>query len=107
MALQTVISVSYSSDPDRVEQAVVEEVRKAAGTVPGLLEDPEPVVRLVPGFGESSLDFTLTCQIREFQDQYPIQHELRKRILKRFQQDGIEMPFPQRTVYLRDERRHR
>ena len=89
---------------EQVEQAVVEEVKKAVGVVPGLLGDPDPVVRLSPGFGESSLDFTLTCQIREFQDQLPVQHELRKRILKRFKQDGIEMPFPQRTVHLRDER---
>ena len=105
MALQTPLSVSYSSDPDLVEKAVVEEAKKAVGVVPGLLGDPEPVVRMVPGFGESSLDFTLICQIGEFTDQYAVQHELRKRILKRFKQDGIEMPFPQRTVHLRDERR--
>lgn len=104
MALQIPVGVSYSSDPDQVEKAITEEARKAVGVVPGLLGEPEPVARLVPGFGESSLDFTLTCQIREFQDQLPVQHELRKRILKRFKQDGIEMPFPQRTVYLRDER---
>lgn len=104
MALQIPVSVSYSSDVDQVEKAIGEEARKAVGVVPGLLGEPEPVVRLAPGFGESSLDFTLTCQIGEFQDQLPVQHELRKRILKRFRQDGIEMPFPQRTVYLRDER---
>jgi small-conductance mechanosensitive channel len=31
------------------------------------------------------------------------QHELRKRILKRFRSDGIEIPFPQRTIHLRTE----
>jgi len=104
MALQIPVSVSYSSDPEQVEKAVVEEVKKAVGVVPGLLGEPEPVVRLAPGFGESSLDFTLTCQIREFTDQLPVQHEVRRRILKRFRQEGIEMPFPHRTVTLRDER---
>jgi small-conductance mechanosensitive channel len=34
-------------------------------------------------------------------DQYPVQHELRKRILKRFREEGIEIPFPHRTVYLK------
>ena len=58
-------------------------------------------MRLIPGFGESSLDFTLTCQVREFDDQNLVQHELRKRIFKRFKEEGIEIPFPHRTVYLR------
>ena len=31
-------------------------------------------------------------------------NELNKRILKRFRQEGIEFPYPTRTVYLRDER---
>lgn len=103
MSLLIPIGVSYSSDPERVERILVEEAKKAAGEVPGLLGDPEPFVRFIPGFGESSLDFTLICQVREFTDQYLAQHELRKRVFKRFQQEGIEIPFPQRTVHLRKE----
>ncbi len=104
MAVQIPVSVSYSSDPDKVGRILLEEAKKAAGEVPGLLADPEPVVRFIPGFGESSLDFTLACHVREFTDQYTAQHELRKRIFKRFQQDGIEMPFPTRTVYVKEEK---
>lgn len=69
----------------------------------GLLDEPQPVVRFIPGFSESSLDFKLICSIQEFRLQNSIQHELRKRILKRFREEGIEIPFPQRTVYLRKE----
>jgi small-conductance mechanosensitive channel len=72
-----------------------------------MLAEPEPFVRFIPGFGESSLDFTLICQVAEFTDQYLAQHELRKRILKRFRQEGIEIPFPQRTIHLREERSSR
>jgi len=61
------------------------------------------LARFIPGFGESSLDFTLTCQVREFDDQNLVQHELRKRIFKRFKDEGIEIPFPHRTVYLRQD----
>ncbi|HAS18360.1 MAG TPA: mechanosensitive ion channel family protein, partial [Nitrospiraceae bacterium] len=96
--------VSYSSDPERVERILVEEAKKAVGDIQGLLGDPEPFVRFIPGFGESSLDFTLICQVREFVDQYVAQHELRKRIFRRFKQEGIEIPFPHRTVYLREEK---
>ncbi len=104
MAVQIPVSVSYSSDPDRVGRILLEEARKAAGEVPGLLADPEPSVRFIPGFGESSLDFTLVCHVREFTDQYTAQHELRKRIFSRFQLEGIEMPFPTRTVYVKEEK---
>ncbi len=102
MALLIPISVSYNSDPAQVEKILVEEASRAAGEVPGLLADPPPFVRFIPGFGESSLDFTLICQVREFVDQYLAQHELRKRIFRRFQQEGIEIPFPQRVVHVRN-----
>lgn len=103
MALLVPVSVSYEADPELVERVLVEETTAAAGKIPGLLAQPAPFVRLIPGFGESSLDFTLICQVREFTDQYLAQHELRKRILRRFRQEGIEIPFPQRTVQLRAE----
>ncbi|MBM4386116.1 MAG: mechanosensitive ion channel family protein [Deltaproteobacteria bacterium] len=101
MALPLQISVAYSSDPEKVERILIEEAKKAAGEVPGMLADPEPSVRLIPGFGESSLDFTLVCHISEYVAQFPAQHELRKRILERFKKEGIEIPYPHRTVYLR------
>jgi small-conductance mechanosensitive channel len=101
MSLQVPVSVSYDSDPEVVERVLIEEALSAAGEVPGLLAEPAPFVRFIPGFGESSLNFTLICQVREFVDQYLAQHELRKRIFTRFRKMGIEIPFPIRTVYLR------
>jgi small-conductance mechanosensitive channel len=104
MSLLIPIGVSYSSDPEQVERILVEEAKKGTADIPGLLADPEPFVRFIPGFGDSSLDFTLICQVKEFVDQYFAQHELRKRIFKRFKAEGIEIPFPHRTVYLREEK---
>lgn len=104
MSLPISISVSYSADPEKVEKILVEEAKKGAVDIPGLLAEPEPVVRFIPGFGESSLDFTLFCQVAEFTDQYLAQHELRKRIFRRFKEAGIDIPFPQRTVYIREEK---
>jgi small-conductance mechanosensitive channel len=103
MALGIPVGVSYASDPDQVERVLLDEAQKAVGTVPGLLAEPAPSVRFIPGFGDSTLNFTLNCQVAEFVDQYLVQHELRKRILKRFQSEGIEMPYPTRTVYMREQ----
>ena len=101
MSLLIPVGVSYDSDPDKVEEILLDEVKKAVGEVPGLLAEPAPFVRFIPGFGDSSLDFTLICQVSEYVDQYLVQHELRKRIFKRFRKEGIEIPFPIRTIYLK------
>ena len=104
MVLQVPVSVSYASDPDVVERVLLEEVHQAASELPGLLTDPAPVVRLFPGFGDSSLDFSLLCHIREVGDQNPVLAALNLRILKRFRKEGIAFPYPTRTVYLKDDR---
>ncbi|HEX9913200.1 MAG TPA: mechanosensitive ion channel family protein [candidate division Zixibacteria bacterium] len=100
MSLLLKISVSYNEDPKRVEQVLVEEALKGAEEIEGLLKEPAPFVRFIPGFGDYSLDFTLICQIADFVSQYYAQHELRKMIFDRFKKEGIEIPFPIRTVYL-------
>jgi small-conductance mechanosensitive channel len=105
MSLLIPVGVSYDSDPEEVERILIEEATKGAGAIPGLLAEPAPFVRFIPGFGDSSLDFTLICQVSEFVDQYLAQHELRKRIFKRFREEGIEIPFPIRTLYIRDDQR--
>jgi small-conductance mechanosensitive channel len=97
------VNTSYDTDPDQVERVLLEETRNAVGAIPGLLAEPAPDVRLIPGFGDSALNFTLSCYAAEFEDQFRVQHELRKRILKRFRADGIEMPFPTRTVFVREQ----
>jgi small-conductance mechanosensitive channel len=103
MSLPISIGVDYECDPERIESILVEEATRAAGEIPGLSAEPPPFVRFIPGFGDSSLNFTLICQVEEFVDQYLAQHELRKRILRRFRQEGISIPFPVRTVYLRND----
>lgn len=99
--IQVPVSVSYEADADMVERVLLDEAIKAGAQVPGLLLEPAPAVRFVPGFGASSLDFTLACHVREITDQQPVLHELHKRIWKRFKIEHIEIPYPTRTVYLK------
>ncbi|MBA4371947.1 MAG: mechanosensitive ion channel family protein [Thermodesulfovibrio sp.] len=100
---QIQVSVSYEADPDLVEAILIDEAGKAAAELEAVLTEPAPVVHLSPGFGEASLEFTVAVQVREFSDQAPAQHELRKRVLKRFRKEGIRMPFP-RSVFMREYR---
>lgn len=102
MSLQIPISVSYSSDPEKIQNILIDETKKASKEIPALLSEPEPNVRFIPGFGENSLDFTLICHVSEVTDQFLVQSELRKRIFRRFKEEGIEIPFPQRVVWLKN-----
>ena len=94
MALSMKVAVSYATDVDRLEAVLIEEVSAAVGEVPGLLGDPPPLVRFIPGFGDYSLDFSLNYHVASFVDQFTVQHELRKRILRRFRAEKIDIPFP-------------
>jgi small-conductance mechanosensitive channel len=101
LGLSIRVSVDYGSDPDLVERLLLEEATRAVGEVPGLLDDPAPGVRLIPGFGDFSLDFTLGFTVSSFSDQWLVQHELRKRVLRRLAAEGISIPVQIRTTELR------
>jgi small-conductance mechanosensitive channel len=97
MVTQTV-NVPYDSNPGRIEKILIEEALKVADELPGLLKDPAPSVSLTPGFGEYALTFSLFYHVNQFIDQYPVQNALRQRLLKRFHDEGIELPMPQRQI---------
>ncbi len=97
------VSVSYSSDPEHVERVLLEIGQQAITEMPQLDPSFAPVVRFT-NMGEFSLDFLLVVRAKTFDDQFSAQHELRKRIFKRLREEKIEIPFPVRTIYLRDER---
>lgn len=103
MSIGIGVTVSYSSDPDHVERVLLDVARSAVAEVPGLLAEPAPSAQLIPGFGDSALKFTLNCSVAEFAAQFAVQHELRKRILKRLQTEHIEIGFPVQTILLRDQ----
>ena len=104
LSIQVQVGVSYNADPERVEKILKEEAALAAAEMPYILSVPGPSVFLDPGFGESSLNFTLVCHVTEFSDQRTALHEVRKRILKRFRQEGVTMPSVQKAVYIQEDK---
>lgn len=90
------VGVSYGSDIDEV-MAVLTDV---ARTHPKVLANPEPRVRLRT-FGDSSLDFDLLCWISNPADRGLVMHELNCEIYRQFAVTGIEIPFPQRDLHIK------
>jgi small-conductance mechanosensitive channel len=95
------ISVARGTDPRRVERILTEVGKEAArDSQNGLLAEPAPSASFIPGFGSSTLDFSLGFQIRRFVDQWAVQSELRERIWERFQKEEIEIVGPAQALFL-------
>lgn len=94
------VGVSYASDLDEVEEVTGEVAREVLEEL-GSGEEPEIVVRF-RSFGDSSVDFVLRARVPSYVDQYRARHELVKRLHARFADEGIQIPFPIRTVYAPD-----
>jgi small-conductance mechanosensitive channel len=92
------IMAGMEHDPERIEELLLEETRKAIPEVDGMA-DSEPSANLEPT-GDWSLVFTVGFSVTEFGKQASVRNALRKRIIKRFHAEGIGIPYPVRTVYL-------
>lgn len=101
-AVRVTIGVAYDSDLEKVERVTIEEARKIAEKIEGAAKTFEPLVRYHT-FGDSSIQFNVIMRYEDFGAQFLAQHELVKALHKRYQQEGIEIPFPIRTVLVRGE----
>ena len=94
------VTVAMDSDPDLVERVLLEVGKQGAAEITRMRPDPEPTVSFDPGFTESGLGFSLNYQVNDYASQPDVRNELRRRILRRFRQEGIVLPFPARSLYL-------
>jgi len=91
------IGVSYNSDVDLVTDTLL----RAAEGITHVLAEPKPGVQFL-GFGESSLDFRLLVWTDRPRRHPQIKSETNYHIWRLFKEAGIEIPFPQRDLNLRD-----
>lgn len=91
------VGVSYNSDPQQVQEILL----ACARNHNLVLAFPAPVVFFM-NFGESSLDFELRCYLGNIDYALTVSSDLRFEIFKRLREEGIEIPFPQRDLHLRD-----
>jgi small-conductance mechanosensitive channel len=93
------VTVAYGTDIDRVEKILME----IACSNENVQTDPEPRVRF-RAFGESSLNFELLFWAKEPAVRGKTMHEINKEVYNTFNKEGITIPFPHRTVYVREEK---
>ena len=93
------VGVDYDTDPELVLRLLTEIGQQAAQEIPGMLADPEPSSAFDPGFGDTSMNFTLNFQVAEFANQFGVRQELRRRIVRRFREAGIPLSASVKVVY--------
>jgi small-conductance mechanosensitive channel len=102
LAVLVEVGVDYTSDLRHVERVVVEVGRIVMRDVTGGVPEFEPFIRYHT-FGDSSINFTVILRGKEFVDQYLIKHEFVKQLHNRFNDEGIVIPFPIRTIAYREQ----
>jgi moderate conductance mechanosensitive channel len=95
------VEVAYGTEVDdaqRVIKSIADGVARDPEWRGRILEAPE--VWGIESLGPDAISIRLVVKTRPG-DQFPVMRELRRRLSEAFLREGIEMPFPQRSVWVR------
>ncbi len=89
------VTVAYGSNVEHVKSVLMDIARNSAD----VCNSPTPRVRFRE-FQESSLFFQLLCWIEEPAFRGRVLHDLNMEIYNKFNEEGIQFPFPHRTLHI-------
>lgn len=90
-------SVSYGTDVEMLRSVV----RGLEKNYPALLKEPAPEIQLL-NLGESGLQFRFIARTLDFANKFDIEIKFREELYRALTNAGIEIPFPQRVVHVKN-----
>lgn len=101
MLVYVAVGVHYDSDLEQVERVTIEVAREVQSTVEGANRDHEPRIRYHE-FGDSGIIFRVVLSAMEFYDSYELTHQFMKQLKRRYDREGIIIPFNMVTLDIPD-----
>ena len=90
--------IAYDADIDLARMIILDEIDKH----PDVMHEKDRNVR-VTGLGDFSIDLRAYLWVRDRPTAWPTGCDIRESVKKRFDEEGVEIPFPYRTiVYKKD-----
>ena len=99
-SIPVMLGVAYGSDLEKVEKITLEVAKESMLASNGGVDDFEPKLNY-SAFGDSSINFSVTLRAKAYEERAALMHDFIKRVHKRYQKEGIEIPFPIRTVIVK------
>jgi small-conductance mechanosensitive channel len=90
------VGVSYESDLETVMRSL----KEVAAEHPEVLKSPAPDVLHI-GFGDSAWNMRLRIWLEHSGRHWEVQSDVNCAIVRKFRQNGVEIPFPQRDLHMR------
>jgi len=91
------VGVAYGTDLDRAIKIAMDLMKSH----PLVLDDPEPSVAIT-ALADSSINLQLRAWVKT-EDYWTVKGDLTKGIYERYGEEGIEIPFPQLDVHLKEQ----
>ena len=97
LAVLVQVGVHYNSDLEFVEKVTIEVGEEVMKNITGGVPEFRPFIRYHT-FDDFSINFTVILRAKEFVDNYMIKHEFIKHLHKRYNKEGIVIPYPIRAI---------
>lgn len=96
--LRIEVAIAYGTDIEKAKNTLV----SVCSNFDQVLTDPKPAAYIL-GFGESSVQMVVVGRVRHYKDLFDISDAVRAGIYDEFNRQGIEFPFPQRVIHVKNQ----